>query len=129
MRDAVTLFDGDEGDFVRSVLKSDDWSVISDAFAAVPEEQWEYIEPTTVARALLATEILVAHRGDSSGDLSCELFQWAVERNDPDRELFRRASRALRRTLQITGTADDRKDNATRDELRRRAKSLLTTLD
>jgi hypothetical protein len=129
VRNAVTLFDGDEDDFIRSVLDSDDWSVVAEAFDAVPQARWEYVELTSLARAVLAAELLSAHAGDASSDVPDNLIEWALERNDPPGGLIDQAVRTLHRTLEITGTTEDWKNDTARDELRGRAKSLLTLLD
>jgi len=129
MRCASALFDGDEDNFIRHVLRSRDWSVVSDAFAAVPQSSWDYADESTLARAVLAAGLLVLQRGDVSLDEPNELFEWALDREDPGQELVREGCRALRRTLELAAATDEWKPNTSRDALTAQAKSVLTSLE
>jgi hypothetical protein len=93
-------FDNDDAmDFAGDVQEAKDASVLADAFAAIPDEDAEYVEAPEASRAIAAAEILAAMQGNELAPLPEEVLEWMGEQDDPSHTLVREAIRAVSRVL------------------------------
>lgn len=77
-------------------------SALARAFAAVPENDEEYLQVSAACAALAAAEVVAALAGAPGANLPKKVTAWVAGKPHPTPELFEAARRAVKRVLRAS---------------------------
>jgi hypothetical protein len=93
-------FENDDAlDWVGELEEVEDVSILSEAFAMIPDDTEEYVEETESTAALAAAEVVAALRGKPAAALPEEVVRWVGDRRRVKSGLVDEARRAVKRVL------------------------------
>lgn len=96
----VGSFDNDDAlDWVISLEKSEDLSVVIKALDAVTEVSEDYLDASDCCAALAAAEVVAALAGDPSPSLPKEVISWLSAHHGAEAAVQKKAKHAVRAIL------------------------------